>query len=161
MGRGLAIKSKWLRKGLKLAVLLSELQPTDFREVVALCTSCKTASAAAEGVNLNVNTPADLADLLHSFPSLSLIARDEGKLVGVILCGETGNSGLMHQLAIADSYQNTGLDKEMIDRALEKMKRKGHFKSRISIGSGQKSSGSFWGSQTWEIHPLDSSSDAA
>lgn len=134
-----------------MAVLLSELQPTEFNEVIALCASCNTASGTSEGVRLDTSTPAALAKLLAHYPNMSIVARDNLQMVGLILCGSSGNSGLMHQLAIAPSHQNTGLDKRLIDEALGKMQRRGLYKSRISIKPGNSNPLAFWDTQTWRI----------
>lgn len=136
-----------------MGVLLSELQPTEFKEVIALCASCNTANGSSEGVRLDTSSPAALAKLLAHYPNLSLVARDEGQMVGVILCGSSGNSGLMHQLAIEPSHQNTGLDRQLIDEALGKMHRRGIYKSRISLRPGNPNPHDFWEKATWHIEP--------
>ncbi|MFG0248834.1 MAG: GNAT family N-acetyltransferase [Phycisphaeraceae bacterium JB051] len=138
-----------------MSVLLSELQPTEFKEVIALCASCNTASGTAEGVRLDTSSPAALAKLLAHHPNLSIVARDEGAMVGVILCGTSGNSGLMHQLAIAPSHQNTGLDRQLIDEALGKMHRKGLYKSRISLKPGSPNPHAFWEAATWQTEAVE------
>lgn len=142
-------------------MLLSELQPTEFSEVIALCASCNTASGTAEGVRLDTSTPAALASLLAHFPNLSLVARDDGVMVGVILCGTSGNSGVMHQLAIAPTHQNTGLDRKLIDTALGKLHRRGIYKSRISIRPGSPRPHDFWNAAVWRIKSTEGPSPCA
>jgi ribosomal protein S18 acetylase RimI-like enzyme len=121
--------------------------------VIALCATCNTASGTAEGVRLDTSSTASLAKLLAHFPNMSIVARDQGQMVGVILCGSSGNSGLMHQLAIATSHHDTGLDRRLIDEALGKMHRRGIYKSRISIRPGTPNPQSFWEEATWHIKP--------
>lgn len=144
-----------------MAVLLSELQPTEFKEVIALCATCNTASGTAEGVRLDTSSPAALAKLLAHFPNLSIVARDEGVMVGVILCGTSGNSGLMHQLAIAPSHHDTGLDKKLIDEALGKMHRRGIYKSRISLRPGSPNPSAFWEAAVWRTNKVEGPSPCA
>jgi len=134
-----------------LSVLLSELQPTEFTEVIALCVTCNTASGTAEGVRLDTSSPKALALLLAHHPNMSIVARDAGKMVGVIICGTLGNSGLMHQLAIAQSHQNTNLDKRLIDEAIGKMHRRGIHKSRFSLKPATPNPHAFWDDQAWHI----------
>ena len=86
---------------------------------------------------------------------MSIVARDTGKMVGVILCGTSGNSGLMHQLAIAPSHQDTDLDKRLIDEAIGKMQRRGIHKSRFSLKPATSSPHGFWDSQAWHIKPTE------
>jgi GNAT superfamily N-acetyltransferase len=96
-----------------------------------------------------------LAKLLAHHPNLSIVARDEGEMIGVILCGTSGNSGLMHQLAIAPSHQNTGLDRQLIDEALGKMHRKGLYKSRISLRPGSPNPHAFWDAAVWRTQTVE------
>ncbi|HCD32140.1 MAG TPA: hypothetical protein DER01_07000 [Phycisphaerales bacterium] len=138
-----------------MSVLLSELQPTEFKEVIALCATCNTASGTAEGVRLDTSSTAALARLVAHFPSLSIVARDEGVMVGVILCGTSGNSGLMHQLAIAPTHHDIGLDRRLIDEALGKMHRRGIYKSRISLRPGSPNPHAFWDAATWQTNDIE------
>ena len=56
---------------------------------------------ATEGMGLNAaDSAANLAEFLDRNPGLSVVAEQDGKLIGTALCGHDGRRGFIHHLAV-------------------------------------------------------------
>ena len=53
----------------------------------------------------------DIARFLERNPGLSFVARDNGQLVGVVLCSHDGRRGYIDQLAVRKSHRRQGIGK--------------------------------------------------
>lgn len=77
----------------------------------------------AEGVGL---TGADGEEGIRRFlrrnPGLSLVARQEGRVVGTVLCGHDGRRGWLYHLAIDRGLRRVGLATRMVKRCLDSLR---------------------------------------
>lgn len=122
-------------------MMISELQPTDFSAVVELCASAGAAIPWAGSVD-------DLQRLLRSNPCLSLVARCEGRLTGVILTGRSP-SGEYVQRVMVTADSPPGLNHDLVARAMAKMNSRGLHMCRIHLDGDDTARTKFWDAVVW------------
>ena len=55
-------------------------------------------------------------------PGLSVVAEEEGKIVGAILCGSDGRRGCLYHVCVHKDYRRQGIGKTMVIWCMEKLK---------------------------------------
>lgn len=58
-------------------------------------------------------------------PATSVVAEEDGKIVGSILCGHDGRRGCLYHVCVAKEYRNQGIGKAMVIRAMEALEDEG------------------------------------
>ncbi len=149
-----------------MPIEISEMRPSDRQEVAQLLeTSANPPSETSQLQNASEPSgdtpPPPAADNPIKNPMfrcdnvLSLVAREEGQLVGVILCRRDGIQGHLHNVTVAPSHKTTDLDKALIDKALGKLNARGSNKTRIKLPTGPEHA-PFWDVVKWSnIEELD------
>ena len=105
----------------------------------------------AEGVGL---TEADSREGVEAYlnrnPGLSLVARQEGRLVGAILCGHDGRRGYLHHLAVAPASRNQGIGKALVEEGLSRLARAGIQKCHAWVYQKNVDAQQFWQKCGWQ-----------
>ena len=52
-------------------------------------------------------------------PTTSVVAEEDGVIVGSILCGHDGRRGTLYHVCVAENFRNQGIGKAMVVRAME------------------------------------------
>ena len=55
-------------------------------------------------------------------PGLSVVAEEEGRIVGAILCGSDGSRGCLYHVCVQKDYRRRGIGKTMVVWCMEKLK---------------------------------------
>ena len=56
-------------------------------------------------------------------PTTSVVAEENGKIVGAILCGHDGRRGCMYHVCVAEEYRMHGIGRQMVVMAMEALKK--------------------------------------
>ncbi len=56
-------------------------------------------------------------------PTTSMVAEQEGKIVGAILCGHDGRRGCLYHVCVAEDYRLHGIGRAMVKAAMEALQR--------------------------------------
>ena len=56
-------------------------------------------------------------------PSTSVVAEEDGKIVGAILCGHDGRRGCLYHVCVDPAYRMRGIGKSMVVFAMEALKK--------------------------------------
>ncbi|HEX8246282.1 MAG TPA: GNAT family N-acetyltransferase [Longimicrobium sp.] len=105
---------------------------------------------ATEGVGLRgADSPAELRRYLVRNPGLSLVAREEGRMVGAVLCGHDGRRGYLHHLAVAASHRRRGIGRALVERCMDGLRGAGIFKCHLFVYHHNASGQAFWRSIGW------------
>ena len=83
-------------------------------------------------------------------PTTNIVAEDDGKIVGSILCGHDGRQGCFYHVCVDEDYRLQGIGKTMAVRAMEALQAE-HINKVCLIAFTQNSVGNaFWKGIGWK-----------
>jgi ribosomal protein S18 acetylase RimI-like enzyme len=91
-----------------------------------------------------------VAQFVARNPGLSRVAIDEGKLVGVVMCGHDGRRGHIYHLAVDHAYRRYGLGKRLVQECLDGLRRVGVIRAIILVADNNLGGAEFWKRSGWE-----------
>lgn len=108
----------------------------------------------AEGIEIaEGDSREDVERFLTQNPNLSRVVEDDGKLVGVALCGDDGRRGYIYHLAVAPGYQQKGLARRLVRECLEGLRSRGLKRALILVAADNPGGRAFWERCGWEEVP--------
>lgn len=126
-------------------VEIGQFQPTDYDEVIVLW-------RATEGLTLReADSRAAITRYLERNPGLSFIARDAGRLVGVVLAGTDGRRGYLQHLAVAPAYRRQGLGRALAQRVIAALGAAGIAKCHLFVRVDNQDARAFWLRLGWTL----------
>ena len=126
-----------------MPVEISELTMRDYDEALALW-------RRSQGVSLRGADGRDAIErYLRRNRGLSLVARDEGALVGAVLCGHDGRRGYLHHLAVDEAHRGKGIGRALVERCLGGLTSLGIEKCHLCIVSDNVGAQGFWRRVGW------------
>jgi ribosomal protein S18 acetylase RimI-like enzyme len=82
-------------------------------------------------------------------PTTNIVAEDDGKIVGSILCGHDGRQGCFYHVCVDEKYRRQGIGKQMAVRAMEALQAE-HINKVCLIAFTSNSEGNaFWKGIGW------------
>ena len=82
-------------------------------------------------------------------PSTSVVAEEDGKIVGGILCGHDGRRGCLYHVCVHEDYLRKGIGKAMVVRAMEKLKEENISKVSLIAFTKNDIGNAFWNTIGW------------
>lgn len=89
----------------------------DYDEVYALWTKIR-----GFGLRSVDDSREGIARFLKRNPTTSVVAVEDGKVVGSILCGHDGRRGCLYHVCVDEDYRRRGIGKSMVVKAMEELK---------------------------------------
>lgn len=86
---------------------------------------------------------------LNRNPSISVVAEEDGKIVGSILCGHDGRRGCLYHVCVDADYRRRGIGKSMVVRAMEALKKEGINKVSLIAFTQNDVGNAFWNTIGW------------
>ncbi len=83
-------------------------------------------------------------------PSTSVVAVEDGKIVGSILCGHDGRSGSFYHVCVDEEYRMRGIGKSMAVRALQELEKEHISKVTLDVYATNNGGSAFWNEIGWE-----------
>ena len=77
------------------------------------CTASGRPSTALESVPIDDSRDGVLRFLKRN-PATSVVAVEDGKIVGAILCGHDGRRGCLYHVCVDEHYRKCGIGKSMV-----------------------------------------------
>lgn len=115
----------------------------DYDEVMALWSQ-------TEGLTLrDADSREAITRYLGQNPSLSFVARDQGRLVGAVLVGTDGRRGYLQHLAVAPSHRGQGLGRVLAERAVAALRALGIEKCHLMVRQENAPARAFWERLGW------------
>jgi ribosomal protein S18 acetylase RimI-like enzyme len=106
---------------------------------------------ATEGIGLSeADKRENIAFFLKRNPGLSMVAVENGTIVGALLCGSDGRRGFLHHLAVKKSHRRTGIGRELVTRCLSGLAGIGMRKCHIFVMQDNGEGKEFWQRIGWE-----------
>jgi N-acetylglutamate synthase len=115
----------------------------DYEETMALW-------RGSEGVGLSdADSREAILRYLERNPGLSLVARENGRIVGAVLCGHDGRRGYIHHLAVHRDHQRRGIGQALVARCLERLRSLGLSKCHAFLLNDNAEGLRFWERVGW------------
>ena len=80
---------------------------------------------------------------------MSFVARQDGILVGAVLCGHDGRRGNINHLAVASEFRRQAIGRTLVDRCLSELKKIGIRKCNIVVYLENVSGREVWKRLGW------------
>ena len=82
-------------------------------------------------------------------PSTSVVAEEDGKIVGAILCGNDGRRGCLYHVCVDPAYRMRGIWKSMVVFAMEALKKEEINKVSLIAFTKNDIGNAFWKEIGW------------
>ena len=82
-------------------------------------------------------------------PETSVVAEEDGKIVGSILCGHDGRRGCLYHVCVDEQYRMRGIGKAMVVFAMEALKREQINKVSLIAFTKNDIGNAFWKEIGW------------
>ena len=96
---------------------IREMKIEDYDKVFALWKTIK-----GFGIRSVDDSKEGIERFLKWNPGLSVVAEEDGKIVGAILCGSDGRRGCLYHVCVHKDYRRQGIGKTMVVWCMEKLK---------------------------------------
>jgi len=82
-------------------------------------------------------------------PTTSVVAEEDGKIVGAILCGHDGRRGCLYHVCVDPDYRMQGIGKSMVVFAMEALKKEKINKVSLIAFTKNDIGNAFWNEIGW------------
>ena len=96
---------------------IREMKIEDYDKVFALWKTIK-----GFGIRSVDDSKEGIERFLKWNPGLSVVAEEDGKIVGAILCGSDGRRGCLYHVCVHKDFRRQGIGKTMVIWCMEKLK---------------------------------------
>ena len=86
---------------------------------------------------------------LNRNPGISVVAEEDGKIVGAILCGHDGRRGCMYHVCVDPEYRLQGIGKSMVVFAMEALRKEKINKVSLIAFTKNDVGNAFWKEIGW------------
>ncbi len=98
-------------------MLIREMKIEDYDNVFALWKTIK-----GFGIRSVDDSKEGIERFLKWNPGLSVVAEEEGTIIGAILCGSDGRRGCLYHVCVHKNFRRQGIGKSMVIWCMEKLK---------------------------------------
>lgn len=101
------------------------------------------------GIRSIDDSRAGIARFLKRNPKTSVVAIEDGKIVGSILCGHDGRRGCFYHVCVDEEYRMRGIGKGMVVKAMEALKEEEINKVSLIAFTRNDVGNAFWKQIGW------------
>ena len=125
-------------------ILIREMSPDDYDKVYALWLTIR-------GVGLRSidDSREGVERFLRRNPTTSVVAEQNGRIVGAILCGHDGRTGFFYHVCVAEEYRNHGVGHRMAHYAMRALRAEGINKVSLVAFKSNQAGNEFWHNVGW------------
>lgn len=116
----------------------------DYDQVYALWTKIK-----GFGLRSVDDSREGVSRFLERNPDTSVVALEDGKIVGAILCGHDGRRGCLYHVCVDPEYRMRGIGKSMVVFAMEALKKERINKVSLIAFTKNDIGNAFWKEIGW------------
>ncbi|WNL43321.1 GNAT family N-acetyltransferase [Halomonas sp. PAMB 3264] len=84
-------------------------------------------------------------------PGLSIVAEQDGEIIGTIMAGHDGHRGFIQHLAVAERHRKQGVGTVLVERCLNALRGEGIDKAHLMLLTDNKSGKRFWQRLGWQF----------
>jgi N-acetylglutamate synthase len=81
---------------------------------------------------------------LERNPDSNFIVLHNDKIIATIKCSDDGRKGFLHHMAVDPEYRKMGIAKELVDKCLDILRKKGMRQTRLFVLDSNKEALKFW-----------------
>ncbi|MFP4105546.1 MAG: GNAT family N-acetyltransferase [Phycisphaerae bacterium] len=128
-----------------MSVSYNTMAETDWSDAHALWT-------ASDGVCVHddLDSLESVTYYLRRNPGMSFVAREDGKLIGAVLCGTDGRRGYLHHLAVDPDARGKGVGRRLAARCMQALSEAGIRKCHIFVLEENIPGKEFWRRAGWD-----------
>ncbi|CUX47638.1 GNAT family N-acetyltransferase [Clostridium sp. C105KSO13] len=82
-------------------------------------------------------------------PAASVVAEEDGRIVGGVLCGHDGRRGCLYHVCVDEDYRRRGIGKAMVVKAMEALRRDEISKVSLIAFTKNDVGNAFWNTIGW------------
>lgn len=82
-------------------------------------------------------------------PTSSVVAEEDGKIVGCILCGHDGRRGCFYHVCVEESYRKHGIGRQMVGASMRALQAEGINKVSLIAFTKNDVGNAFWNRIGW------------
>ncbi len=86
---------------------------------------------------------------LNRNPGTSVVAEEDGRIVGAILCGHDGRRGCLYHVCVHEDYRLRGIGKSMVVHCMESLKKENINKVSLIAFTKNDVGNAFWKEIGW------------
>ncbi len=90
-----------------------------------------------------------VSQFLERNPGISVVAEQDGKIVGAILCGHDGRRGCLYHVCVEEAYRRRGIGKSMVVFCMEALKKEHINKVSLIAFTKNDVGNAFWREIGW------------
>lgn len=84
-------------------------------------------------------------------PSTSIVAQEQGEIIGAILCGHDGRRGCFYHVCVKEAYRKQGIGKRMAVAAMEALRAEHISKVNLIAFRSNEVGNCFWQQVGWTL----------
>lgn len=124
--------------------MVSVMTMDDYDEVYALWSKIK--GFAMRSID---DSRAGVERFLKRNPTTSVVAKEDGKVVGAILCGHDGRRGCLYHVCVEPQYRRRGIGKSMVVQCMKALQEENISKVSLIAFSENDIGNAFWHTIGW------------
>jgi len=118
----------------------------DYEEVFSLWTRIR-----GFGIRSIDDSYEGIARFLKRNPDTSIVAVEDDKIVGTILCGHDGRTGAFYHVCVDRDYRGRGIAEDMAEMAVELLRKENINKISLIAFEENKAGNAFWKKMGWTL----------
>lgn len=127
-----------------MSIIVREMTIDDYDKVYALWTSIQ-----GFGIRTLDDSREGIERFLKRNPTSSVVAEQNGRIVGAILCGHDGRRGCFYHVCVARDYRKHGIGHRMAQFAMRALQAEGINKVSLIAFKSNEVGNAFWRSVGW------------
>lgn len=127
-----------------MSILIREMTPDDYDKVYALWVNIQ-----GFGIRSIDDSKEGVTRFLKRNPTTSVVAEQNGRIVGAILCGHDGRTGFFYHVCVAGDYRNRGVGHRMAHFAMRALQAEGINKVSLVAFKSNAVGNEFWHNVGW------------
>ncbi len=108
-------------------------------------------STPGMGLNKTDDSKKGIGKYINRNPNTCFIAKENKKVIGVILSGHDGRRGFIHHTAVDCAYRNKGIGTALVNKAIEALKKEGINKVCFVVFKNNELGNQFWENYGFKI----------
>lgn len=82
-------------------------------------------------------------------PGTCVVAEEDGRIIGSVLCGHDGRRGCMYHVCVAEGYRQQGVGHKLVLEALERLRKEGINQVNLVAFRSNAIGNEFWKKSGW------------